>query len=163
MDRRSHEGHLIFLDHNLIRWKSGKQPIVSRSSTEAKYRSLADAATELNWTASTIKEMGITLNFPQKLAYDNLGANYHARNPIHHGKAKHIAISYHFIQKYVSSGQLIVEHVQSEDQPTDILTKPLPTTAFTNMRDNLICELPMSLREGVSMSNQNISSKDSVS
>lgn len=98
-DRRSHEGHLIFLEDNLISWKSGKQLTVSRSSTEAKYKSLANAKAELNWTVSTIEEMGVTLRFPLKLAYNNLGANYLSRNPIYHGKAKHVVISYHFIRE----------------------------------------------------------------
>lgn len=95
-DRRSHKGHLIFLGDNLISWKSGKQSTMSRLSTEAEYKGLADVAAELNWTAS-IKEMSINLNFPLKLACGNIGANYLARNPIHHDKAKHVAISYHFV------------------------------------------------------------------
>lgn len=47
-DCRSHGGHLILLDDNLISWKSNKQPTVSRLSTEAEHRSLADAAAKLN-------------------------------------------------------------------------------------------------------------------
>lgn len=155
-DRRSHSGHLILLGNNLISWKSGKQPTVSRSSTEAKYQSLADAAAKLNWTTSIIKEMGFTLTSPLKLACDNNDANYLARNQIHHGKAKHVAISYHFVQEQVSNGSLIVQHVRSEEQPADVLTKPLPKMTFSHMKDKLICKLLMSLWEGCVSRNNSV-------
>lgn len=133
-------------------WKFGKQPTVSWSSTEAEYHSVVDATAELNWIASMVKEMGIIIKTPLKLACDNLGANYLARNLVHHGKAKHVAISYHFVREQVSNGNLIVEHVRSENQQADILTKALPTLAFTHMRNNLNCDLLLSLRRGVSRS-----------
>lgn len=134
----------------MISWKSGNQPTVSRSFTEVEYQSLVDAAVELNWTESMIREMGINLKSPLRLAYDNLVANYLARNPIHHGKAKHVAISYHFIREQVVAGSLVIEHVCSKDQPADVLTKPLPMTSFTHMRNKLIYNLSMTLRRGVS-------------
>jgi hypothetical protein len=35
-------GYLIFFDQTPISWKSGKQHTIARSSTEAKYKALAD-------------------------------------------------------------------------------------------------------------------------
>jgi hypothetical protein len=46
-DRRSTIGYCFLLDTSLISWRSKKQSVVARSSTETEYRALADTTSEL--------------------------------------------------------------------------------------------------------------------
>jgi hypothetical protein len=46
-DRRSIGAFVIFLGSNLVSWSARKQPTVSRSSTEAGYKALANATIEI--------------------------------------------------------------------------------------------------------------------
>nr|GFA67064.1 uncharacterized mitochondrial protein AtMg00810-like [Tanacetum cinerariifolium] len=47
--RRSTTGFCIYLGSCLISWQSKKQSVVSRSSTEAEHRALADCTCEITW------------------------------------------------------------------------------------------------------------------
>ncbi|GJR86799.1 gag/pol polyprotein [Tanacetum coccineum] len=48
-DRRSTRGLLYILVQTLYPWTARKQRTVSRSSTEAEYKALADTVAELTW------------------------------------------------------------------------------------------------------------------
>jgi hypothetical protein len=58
-DRRSTSGYVVFLGSTPITWVSKKQSTVSRSSTEAEYRSLASATAEVFWICMVLKDLGV--------------------------------------------------------------------------------------------------------
>lgn len=65
---------------------------------------------------------------------DNKSAIDLAKNPVFHGRSKHIDICYHFIRECVECGEIIIRHVASEEQRADILTKAFPVVRFEKMR-----------------------------
>jgi hypothetical protein len=125
----------------LISWSSRKQQTVSRSSTEAEYKAIADATAELIWLLVLLREIGITLSRPPTLWCDNIGATYLSANPIFHRRSKHVEVDYHFVRERVSTRQLDVWVISTKDQIANIMTKPLPMTSFNFFRRNLIVTL----------------------
>ena len=51
-------GYCFLLGSSFISWRSKKQSVVASSSTEAEYRALADATSELLWLRWLLADMG---------------------------------------------------------------------------------------------------------
>ncbi|KAL0554912.1 hypothetical protein IC582_008842 [Cucumis melo] len=58
-DRRSTTRYCFYLCDSLISWRSKKQSVVSRSSTESEYHALADTTAELLWLRWLLADMGV--------------------------------------------------------------------------------------------------------
>uniref|UniRef100_A0A2N9ETY9 Reverse transcriptase Ty1/copia-type domain-containing protein n=1 Tax=Fagus sylvatica TaxID=28930 RepID=A0A2N9ETY9_FAGSY len=138
IDRRSTSGYVVFLGSTPITWVSKKQCTVSRSSTEAEYRSLASATAEVFWIRIVLKDLGLFLPNPPILWCDNLSALALTSNPIFHARTKHIEVNYHFIREKVVRRDVIVKFISTTDQLADILTKCLPSPSFHRLRANLL-------------------------
>ncbi|PKU77710.1 Retrovirus-related Pol polyprotein from transposon TNT 1-94 [Dendrobium catenatum] len=136
-DQKSISGFCTFLGPNLISWTVKKQPTVAKSSTEAEYRSLSAAASEVLWLRRLARELHLPQPSPTTIHCDNTSAIAIAKNPVFHARTKHIEIDYHFIRQQISAGEIKLAHISSKDQVADILTKPFTISRFNELRSKL--------------------------
>ena len=74
---------------------------------------------------------------------DNQNGIRLSENPVFHDRSMHIYIWYHFIRDMVQRGVVRLNHIGTNDQVVNILTKPLGKLKFLTFRENLgIVERP---------------------
>ena len=117
-------------------WSSKKQGVVLLSSTEAEYIAQTHAAKEGIWLRSFIKEIQGEEK-PLTISCDNQGAITLVKDNKFHARMKHIDLQYHFICEAVEDGKIEVKYVPTDDNMSDIFTKPLPRPKFAKFMESL--------------------------
>lgn len=136
-DRRSTGGMAYYLNESLISWVSQKQRVVALSSCEAELMAATAAACQGIWLKNVLGQITGDKLGPVVLFIDNKSAIDLAKNPMFHGRSKHIDVRFHFIRECVERGEVIVKHVSSLEQRADGMTKALATIKFEKMRNLL--------------------------
>ncbi|GKV32953.1 hypothetical protein SLEP1_g41515 [Rubroshorea leprosula] len=125
--------YVVFLGSNPISWRACKQKTIAHSSTEAEYRALAAASSELVWIKHLLHELGHLVSECPAIYCDNVGATHLSSNLVMHTRMKHIVIDLHFVRELVDHKVLQVSHISSVDQLADGLTKPLSSRRFAQL------------------------------
>ncbi|GKB76630.1 hypothetical protein Tco_0943525, partial [Tanacetum coccineum] len=112
---------------------SKKQTDLAISTTEAKYVSVGKAFQLELWMKQALVDYGIRLD-DIPMMRDNKGAIDLSKNPVQHSRTKHIEICHHFLRDNVQKGNISIKKVPSEDNITDILTKPIKRESFNYLR-----------------------------
>lgn len=104
------------------------------STCESEFMAATSAAVQALWLRNLLAELTACKPRVVNLFVDNTSAIALMKNPVFHGRSKHIDTKYHFIRECVERGQIKVQRVSTEKQKADALTKPLPTSSLAVMR-----------------------------
>lgn len=125
-DSRSTSGYIFCLGTSCFSWSSRKQDTTTQSTTEAKYIVVASTVNQAIWLRKMVKDLGHEQTEATKIMCDNSSTVSISKNPVFHGRTKHIKIKFHFIREVQQSNEVLLVRCSSENQLADIFTKSLP-------------------------------------
>ena len=128
--RHSISGYSFHIGQGAVTWSSKKQYIIALSSTKSEYIALAHASKEGIWLRAFLSEIQDYQVGTMGIKCDNQSAIALSKDNKFHQRTKHIDIRYHYIREAVEDGKIQVEYIPTDQNPTDIFTKPLSKTKF---------------------------------
>ncbi|PKU79054.1 Retrovirus-related Pol polyprotein from transposon TNT 1-94 [Dendrobium catenatum] len=141
-DRKSISGFCTFMGPNLISWSVKKQITVAKSSTKAEYLTLSAATSDVLWLRRLADELQLPQKAPTTILCDNISAIAIAKNPVFHACTKHIEIDFQFIRHHILNNNISIQHISSQEQIADILTKPFAFSRFEYLCNKLSIQSP---------------------
>ena len=148
-DNKSTSGYVFYLGSGAIAWCSKKQPIVALLTTEAEYITASFAGCHLLWLCGILEKLNHVQTGPTTLFCDNSSTISVSKDPVLHGRTKHIRLRYHFLRELVNEGIVHVEYCRTNEQKADIFTKPLGGPVFKTNAASLGMKSKFGLREAL--------------
>ena len=84
----------------------------------------------------TLKDFGLIFE-NTTIFCDNTSAVNLSKNPILHSRTKHIQIRHHFLREQVLNNIIELEFIPTNQQLTDIFTKPLKHEDFIRIKKRI--------------------------
>ncbi|WRX23007.1 Reverse transcriptase [Theobroma cacao] len=105
-DSNSTGGYCFSLSSAVFSWNSKKQEIVAQSSAMAEYiATAAAAAKQAQWLKKVLTNLGVVQTKGILLNVDNQSAIAMAKNPVLHGKTKHIRVKFHALRDAMKNNE----------------------------------------------------------
>ena len=136
--RRSTTGMIFLLQNSPIVWKSQTQKCVALSTAEAEYIALSAAVQEATYLRYLLKEFDLLTDEPTEMFEDNAACVKLAKNPVAHGKSKHIEIKHHHVREKVADGTITLTQVPTDRMLADMLTKSLTKQLFLRIKNKVM-------------------------
>lgn len=118
-------------------WNKRRQNFLFLFTCEARYLSLCHAICKLKWIRTYLTELGFEMNESDEMRCDNTAPIAWAQNSKRVKRSKHMDLKNHSTKNVVDFRHTSMAHSNSEDNESDILTKPLGHHTFHTFRDSL--------------------------
>jgi len=114
-DRKSTTGCVFIISSRAVSWSSKKQHVVSLSTTEAEYIVVASCACQCVWLRRVLEQLGYEQKECTTILCDNSASIKLSKNPVLHGRSKHIDIRFHFLRELVKENVVNLSYCKTQD------------------------------------------------
>ena len=106
----------------------GNLPGVQTSAFGAEFTAMKKAVEVIVMLRYYLISMSVKVSQRTRLFVDNKSVHLNVANPASSLNKKAIALAYHFVREHQSGKVIDAQHIRSEDNYADCLTKPLNST-----------------------------------
>jgi len=131
---KSTSGYVFMMGDGAMAWSSKKQLIVTLSTTEAEYVAATACACQSIWMREFLNSIEEDLCKCVTVFCDNSSSIKLSKNPVFHGRTKHINVKFHFIRDLIKKGDVELIYCGTKEQLADIMTKPLKLEDFVKLQ-----------------------------
>jgi len=137
-DMRGQSGVVLLTGECSVLFKSCKQKVNTRSSTEMELITVDDILPTVQWTKSFMQEQGYDLG--TEIKEDNKSTMLLMKNGRSSSgkRTKHLDVRYFYVKDLIDWGILTLSHCISEDMIADFFTKPLQGKRFIQLRNMIL-------------------------
>lgn len=106
---------------------------------EAEYIALSEVVKEVMymWRLLTHMDGRNYADDPTCVNFDNQSAVRFNKDSIYNPRSKHVDIRFHFTKEAQEDGEVIVQHIPTDKNPADLLTKALLRIKTSKCKDTL--------------------------
>ena len=137
-DQKSTAGYAFMLGGAPVAWSLKKETVVVLSSCEIEYIVASLCACQSTWMVNLVEEITTKSHGVITMKIDSMSAINLAKNPISHGRSKHIDMRFHYLREHVEDGKINVKHCKTENQIADIMVKGVQVEVFRRRKDMML-------------------------
>ena len=131
-------GDVLFANGGPFAWHAYRHPGTPLSVMQGEYQAATKAVVEILATRENFKLLGIDVSSPTVIFCDNLSAVQLSDGNTPSKRMKHIATRIAFLREQVKDGTIMLYHVGTLGQISDIFTKACPPAIFHALRAYLL-------------------------
>ncbi|CAJ2651716.1 unnamed protein product [Trifolium pratense] len=133
-DSKATSGFIFSIAGGAVSWKSKKQTILAHSTMESEMIALATASEEASWLRCLLSEIPLWEKpMPAVLIHcDSTAAIAKLENRFYNGKRRQIRRKHSTVRELITTGAVRVDHVRTNDNLADPLTKGLARDKVQN-------------------------------
>jgi len=137
VDRKSILGFVVIFKGGAVSWRSKKQTSVVLLTVEAEFIAASMAVKKILWHQRFFQSLGMYGSQGTPLLIDNQGVLDLIKSGQINDRTKHIDIRFRHICNHEKTDDIVGEHVATEDQMADIMTKSLGMMKFGGLRKRI--------------------------
>jgi hypothetical protein len=139
-DAKSHSGACLSLGNGFVCWKSSKQSLTTKSSTESELVAASDQSALLFHMEKFLKSQGHHIK--EKIIYQDNVSTIRLLTYAHSSsqRTSHIDAKYFFLREHIESNDIVVTHMPTKLMVADILTKTLHGSTFKFLASSILGE-----------------------